>query len=43
LGNRGKLFYLQERVGKNGEIFKMVKFRTMVKNAESNGAVLPRQ
>lgn len=39
LGNRGKLFYLQERVGKNGEIFKMVKFRTMVKNAESNGAV----
>ena len=39
LGNRGSLFYLQERVGKNGEIFKMVKFRTMVKNAESNGAV----
>ncbi len=39
LGNRGSLFYLQERVGKNGEIFNMVKFRTMVKNAESNGAV----
>jgi exopolysaccharide biosynthesis polyprenyl glycosylphosphotransferase len=39
LGNRGRLFYLQERVGKNGKIFKMVKFRTMVKNAESNGAV----
>lgn len=33
-GNRGKLFYTQERVGKNGEVFNIVKFRTMVKNAE---------
>lgn len=39
LGNRGKLFYTQERVGKNGEVFRIYKFRTMVKNAESNGAV----
>jgi exopolysaccharide biosynthesis polyprenyl glycosylphosphotransferase len=39
IGNRGRLFYTQERVGKNGEIFKILKFRTMVKNAESNGAV----
>jgi len=39
IGNRGKLFYTQQRVGKNGEVFDIVKFRTMVKNAESNGAV----
>ncbi|MGC4041491.1 MAG: exopolysaccharide biosynthesis polyprenyl glycosylphosphotransferase [Flavobacterium sp.] len=39
LGNRGKLFYTQERVGKNGEVFNIVKFRTMVKNAEKEGAV----
>ena len=38
-GNRGKLFYTQERVGKNGKIFNIVKFRTMVKNAEKGGAV----
>ncbi|MDI1256443.1 MAG: sugar transferase [Flavobacterium sp.] len=38
-GNRGKLLYTQERVGKNGIPFKIYKFRTMVKNAESNGAV----
>lgn len=39
IGNRGKLFYKQERVGKNGEVFNILKFRTMVKNAEANGAV----
>lgn len=39
LGNRGPLFYIQERVGKNGKIFKILKFRTMVKNAEIAGAV----
>ncbi|RKS01921.1 exopolysaccharide biosynthesis polyprenyl glycosylphosphotransferase [Flavobacterium sp. 102] len=38
-GNKGKLFYTQERVGKNGEVFNIVKFRTMIKNAESDGAV----
>ncbi|HSN47984.1 MAG TPA: exopolysaccharide biosynthesis polyprenyl glycosylphosphotransferase [Flavobacterium sp.] len=39
LGNRGKLFYTQERVGKNGKIFQILKFRTMVNNAESGTAV----
>lgn len=39
IGNRGKLFYTQIRVGKNGEEFRILKFRTMVKNAESAGAV----
>jgi exopolysaccharide biosynthesis polyprenyl glycosylphosphotransferase len=38
-GNKGKLFYTQERVGKNGAVFSIVKFRTMIKNAESDGAV----
>lgn len=39
LGNKGKLFYTQERVGKNGKVFNIVKFRTMIKNAEKEGAV----
>lgn len=39
LGNRGSLFYIQERVGKNGRIFRIYKFRTMVANAEKDGAV----
>jgi len=38
-GNRGPLFYTQERVGKNGALFKIYKYRTMIKNAETNGAV----
>jgi exopolysaccharide biosynthesis polyprenyl glycosylphosphotransferase len=39
IGNRGPLFYIQERVGKNGKTFNIIKYRTMVKNAETNGAV----
>lgn len=39
LANRGPLFYFQERVGKNGEVFNIVKFRTMIVNAEKEGAV----
>ncbi len=39
IGNRGSLFYSQERIGKNGSIFKIYKYRTMVHNAETNGAV----
>lgn len=37
--NRGKLFYTQKRVGKDGVVFKIIKFRTMVQNAEISGAV----
>lgn len=39
IANRGPLFYIQERVGKNGKLFNIMKFRTMVTNAEANGAV----
>ncbi|TRX20808.1 exopolysaccharide biosynthesis polyprenyl glycosylphosphotransferase [Flavobacterium franklandianum] len=39
IGNRGKLFYTQERVGKNGQIFQILKFRTMINNAEKGGVV----
>lgn len=35
IGNRGELFYTQERIGKDGAVFKIYKFRTMVKNSES--------
>lgn len=38
VGNRGPLFYTQERVGKNGCSFKILKLRTMVVNAEKDGA-----
>ncbi|HEY1150899.1 MAG TPA: TIGR03013 family XrtA/PEP-CTERM system glycosyltransferase [Pseudoduganella sp.] len=31
------LFYQQERVGKDGHVFKVLKFRSMYKNAEKNG------
>ncbi len=39
IGNRGPLFYLQERVGKNGKTFFIIKLRSMIKNAEMDGAV----
>ncbi|QGK76897.1 exopolysaccharide biosynthesis polyprenyl glycosylphosphotransferase [Flavobacterium sp. SLB02] len=37
--NKGPLFYTQQRVGKNGVVFEIYKFRTMVENSESNGVV----
>jgi len=29
------IFYIQKRIGKNGQIFKLYKFRTMIKNADN--------
>ncbi|OXG08806.1 exopolysaccharide biosynthesis polyprenyl glycosylphosphotransferase [Flavobacterium araucananum] len=37
--NKGPLFYTQERVGKNGIVFKIYKFRTMITDSESDGIV----
>ncbi len=34
LTSKGPIFFRQERLGKNGEVFKIFKFRTMVVNAE---------
>lgn len=33
-GDRGKVMFIQKRIGKNGQEFKFVKFRTMVPNAD---------
>jgi exopolysaccharide biosynthesis polyprenyl glycosylphosphotransferase len=34
LSSKGSVFYLQERVGKDGVVFKIFKFRSMVEHAE---------
>lgn len=36
--NKGPLFYVQKRVGKNGREFNLIKFRSMVEDAEKDGA-----
>lgn len=37
LESRGPIFYSQERVGKNGHIFNVIKFRSMKTDAEADG------
>lgn len=39
LGDRGPVFYSQDRVGQNGRIFRIYKFRTMRTNAENGKSV----
>lgn len=36
----GPVFFLQERVGKNNKIFKMIKFRTMKNSTDKDGNLL---
>jgi sugar transferase (PEP-CTERM system associated) len=43
IDSRGPVFYKQERVGERGKIFKLLKFRSMVENAETNGPVWAEQ
>jgi exopolysaccharide biosynthesis polyprenyl glycosylphosphotransferase len=38
--SKGPVLYFQERIGKHGKPFKIVKFRTMVTNAEAHGPQL---
>lgn len=38
---RGNPFFTQERPGKNGKIFKLIKFRTMDNQRDKNGEYLP--
>jgi len=40
LSSKGPIFFLQERIGKKGSPFKIIKFRTMYINAEQNGPQL---
>lgn len=40
---KGSVFYMHERVGKDGRIFKMIKFRSMVSNADELLAKLQSQ
>ena len=37
LGDRGPVYYRQRRMGKDGKPFNLIKFRTMVVNAEDQG------
>lgn len=38
LNSKGPIFYRQKRVGKEEKIFEIIKFRSMIVNAEKNGA-----
>ncbi len=37
IGDRGPVFYKQNRTGKNGKVFSILKFRTMVPGADRSG------
>ncbi len=37
LDSKGEIFYKQERVGKNGRVIKVIKFRSMKTDAEADG------
>lgn len=41
ISNRGKAFFTQQRPGKNGKLFYVVKFRTMNDRRDLNGKLLP--
>lgn len=41
INNHGKPFFFQKRPGKNGKIFKVIKFKTMTDKKDNNGELLP--
>lgn len=41
IGNRGKVFFIQQRPGQNAKIFHIVKFKTMTDQKDNEGKLLP--
>src|SRR3546814_1753905 len=41
LSNKGSVFFLQDRPGRNGKIFKVIKFKTMNDKKDAFGNLLP--
>lgn len=41
--SKGPIFFVQDRVGKNGKVFKMIKFRSMVMDADNKKSDLTSQ
>lgn len=41
LNNKGSVFFFQKRPGKNEQIFKVIKFKTMTDKKDKNGNLLP--
>lgn len=41
--NRGKVFFMQQRPGKDGKIFRIIKFKSMTDDVNENGVLLPNE
>ncbi|MBV2247764.1 MAG: sugar transferase [Lentimicrobium sp.] len=41
VANRGNPFFVQERPGKNGKVFKLIKFKTLSDQTDEQGGLLP--
>lgn len=41
VANRGNPFFVQERPGKNGKVFKLIKFKTLSDQNDEQGGLLP--
>lgn len=41
IANKGSAFFFQDRPGKNGRIFKVIKFKTMTDEKDASGKLLP--
>ncbi len=41
MANKGKVFFIQQRPGKHGYLFNVIKFKTMNDRKDANGSLLP--